>query len=64
MLLLTDNMTRSAGDTHVILSNTLITKTNTEKLLGCYIDQNIKWKTHIDVVNAMYTDMCSITFKI
>ena len=37
MIFGTDNLTRSAGDTRVT-----ITKTNTENLLGCYIDQNIK----------------------
>ena len=42
MLLGTDNLTRSAGDTHVTMRNTVITKTSTENLLGCYIDQNIK----------------------
>ena len=36
MLLGTDNLTRSAGDTHVTMPNTVITKTNTENLLGCY----------------------------
>ena len=30
LLLGTDNMTRSAGDTHVTMSNTVITKTSTE----------------------------------
>ena len=38
-------MTRSAGDTHV-------TKTSTEKLQGCYIDQNLTWKTPIKELSS------------
>ena len=52
MLLGTDNKTRSAGDTHVTMSNTVITKTSTENLLGCYIDQNLTWKTHIKELSS------------
>ena len=52
MFFRTDKMTKSAGETHVTMSNTVITKTSTEKLLGFYIDQNLKWKTQIKELSS------------
>ena len=47
MVLGTSQKTRSMSNTRVSMANTTLTQKSTEKLLGCYIDQNLKWKSHI-----------------